>query len=175
MTTHPTHIEVRIEPAALDQRLQLARTSCRWPGIPVRSCFLPPQRRRGGYVDEDNTAEEERHTHLLEYTRIAEQRQTVLGVLRSRLPVFVYFNSYFRVRPNLHLLRFTERIERNLIDDAWYDYGSQCLLKLLGFSARELADLGSPPDPGENQAVFESYRSPLDERRIKLNAASVNT
>lgn len=125
-------------------------------------------------VDENNTAEEERHTRLLEYTRIPEQRQEALGVLRSRLPVFVYSNSYFRVSPNLHLLRFAERVERNLIDDPWYDYGSQCLLKLLGFSARELANLGSPPDPGTNQAAFENYRSPLDERRIKLNAASVN-
>ena len=39
--------------------------------------------------------------------------------------------------------------------------------------SRELADLGDAPDPGDDQEAFESYRSQLDERGIKLNAASV--
>ena len=87
--------------------------------------------------------------------------------------MFVYFNNYFRVRPNLHLRRFAERVEQELLDDDLYDYGNLCLLKLLGFTVRELADLGDAPDPGDDQEAFDSYRKPLDERDIQLNAASV--
>ncbi len=87
--------------------------------------------------------------------------------------MFVYCSSYFRVRPNLHLRRFAERVEQNLLDDDRYDYGNKCLLKLLGFDARELADLGDAPEPGDDPEAFESYRNPLDERGIELNAASV--
>ena len=94
-------------------------------------------------------------------------------MLQGRLPVLVYFNNYFQVRPNLHLRRLADRVEQDFLDDDRYDYGNLCLLKLLGFEARELADLGDAPDPGDDAEAFESYRSQLDERRIKLNAASV--
>ncbi len=125
------------------------------------------------FVDENDTAQDERHTRLLEYTRISEQRRTALTELNSRLPVFVYFNNYFRVRPNLHLRHLADRVDQNLLDDDRYDYGNLCLLKLLGFDARELADLGDAPDPGDDPDAFESYRNQLDERDIQLNAASV--
>ena len=125
------------------------------------------------FIDEDNATEDRRHTRLIEYTRIPEVRNTALSKLYERLPLFVYFNDYFRVRPNLHLRRFAERVEQNILDDDRYDYGNLCLLKLLGFSPRELADLGDASDPGDDQEAFEVYRSQLDERGIKLNAASV--
>ena len=125
------------------------------------------------FVDESDATEDQRHTRLLEYTRIFEQRAAALAKLKERLPVFVYFNNYFRVRPNLHLRRFAERVEQELLDDDLYDYGNLCLLKLLGFTVRELADLGDAPDPGDDQEAFDSYRKPLDERDIQLNAASV--
>ena len=125
------------------------------------------------FVDENDTAEDARHTRLLEYTRISEQRDGAVAKLKSRLPVLVYFNNYFRVRPNLHLRRLADRVDQDLLDDDRYDYGNLCLLKLLGFTAHELADLGDAPDPGDDQEAFESYRSQLDERSIKLNAASV--
>ena len=127
----------------------------------------------GSDIDEDNTTEENRHNRLLGHTRIPEQRSHALKTLRGRLPVFVYFSNYFGVRPNLHLRRFAKRTEQNLLDDDRYDYGNLCLLKLLGFTARELADLGDAPDPGDDPVAFECYRSQLDERRIKLNAASL--
>ena len=125
------------------------------------------------FVDENDTAEDARHTRLLEYTRIPEQRDGALAKLKSRLPVLVYFNNYFRVRPNLHLRHLADRVERNLLDEDHYDYGNLCLLKLLGFTARELADLGDASDPGDDQETFDRYRSQLDERFVKLNAASV--
>ena len=125
------------------------------------------------FIDENDATEDQRHTRLLGYTRIAEERAAALEELRSRLPVFVYFNNYFRVRPNLHLSRFADRVEQNLLEDDRYDYGNLCLLKLLGFDARELANLGDAADPGDDQETFDHYRSQLDERSIKLNAASV--
>ena len=125
------------------------------------------------FVDENDATEDQRHTRLLEHTRISEERDAAVKKLKSRLPVFVYFNNYFRVRPNLHLRRFADRVEQNLLDDDRYDYGNLCLLKLLGFDARELADLGDVSDPGDDQDAFDRYRSQLDERGIKLNAASV--
>ena len=126
------------------------------------------------FVNEKDATEGARHTRLLEYTRIPEQLDRAVAKLNSRLPVFVYFNEYFRVRPNLHLRRFADRVEQNLLDDDRYDYGNLCLLKLLGFTARELADLGDAPDPGDDQEAFDRYRSQLDERSIELNTASVH-
>ena len=125
------------------------------------------------FVDENDAAQDQRHTRLLKYTRISEERDAVFTELNSLLPVFIYFNNYFRVRPNLHLRHLADRVDQNLLDDDRYDYGNLCLLKLLGFDARELADLGDAPDPGDDPAAFESYRNPLDERDIQLNAASV--
>lgn len=131
------------------------------------------------HIDEGSSTEDNRHNRLLGYTRISEQRAEALKTLNGRLPVFVYFNNYHRVRPNIHLDRLATRIEQNLLDDDSYDYGNQCLLKLLGFNARELSNLGNAPDPGdapesgEDSEDFERYRSQLDERSIQLNAASV--
>lgn len=125
------------------------------------------------HVDESSTTEDNRHTRLLGYTRVPQQRDAALKALSSRMPLFVYYNNYFRVRPNLHLDHFAKRVEQNLLDDDRYDFGNQCLLKLLGFTARELADLGRAPDPSDDPEAFEQYRKPLDERDIKLNAASV--
>ena len=116
---------------------------------------------------------ENRHNRLLGYARIPQLRAGALSTLSGRVPVFVYFNSYTRVRPNIHLERFAQRVEQNLLDDARYDYGNLCLLKLLGFTPRELADLGNAADPGDDSEAFEQYRAQLDERLIKLNAASV--
>jgi len=65
-------------------------------------------------------------------------------------------------------------VEKNLVDDEYYDYGNQCLLRLLGFSARELSDLGraAEPQPGNIEAL-QKYRDQLDRRAYQLNAASV--
>ncbi|MCC6436836.1 MAG: AAA family ATPase [Acidimicrobiales bacterium] len=125
------------------------------------------------YVDDSDAAMDDRHTHLLELTRISADRETAAKALGARVPMFVYFNNYFRVRPNLHLDHFARRIEQSLLDDERYDFGYLCLLKLLGFTARELADLGNATVSSDDPAAFETYRSQLDERSIKLNAASV--
>ena len=125
------------------------------------------------FVDENDAAQDQRHTRLLRYTRIPEELDEALTELNTRLPVFVYFNNYFRVRPNLYLRHLADRVDQNILDDDRYDYGNLCLLKLLGFDARELADLGDAPDPGNDPDAFENFRNQLDERDIQLNAASV--
>ncbi len=111
---------------------------------------------------------------LVESTSVAERRQAALGLLEARLPVFVLFNNYFRVRPLLHLAHLADRVEKKLLEDASYDYGNLCLLKFLGFNARELSKLGAAQDPqaGDKEA-FERFKDQLDKRTYKLNAASI--
>ena len=59
------------------------------------------------------------------------------------------------------------------MDDDAYDYGNNCLLKLLGFTAQELSDLGRASDPSHTTSNIENYREKLDKRSYQLNAASV--
>ena len=51
-------------------------------------------------VDENNKTEEDRWNRLSEAAKVPEKRGQALKVLRGRLPVFVYFSNYFRVRPS---------------------------------------------------------------------------
>ncbi len=103
------------------------------------------------------------------------QRQKLTDALSSQIPIFILFNNYFRVRPLVHLGHLADRTEKQLLDDAQYDYGNNCLLKLLGFTARQLSDLGkaAEPDPADETAL-QKYRDQLDNRAYQLNAASVD-
>lgn len=126
------------------------------------------------YVEEGNSTEENRFTNLQETINKYKKRIQTLKTLRSRVPVFILFNNYYRVNPSLHLEHLAERVEKKLLDDDSYDYGNLCLLKLLGFTAKELSDLGKPRAPGINdQESLQEYKDKLDERKYKLNAASV--
>lgn len=126
------------------------------------------------YIDEANTTEDDRYSKLITLCEIAETRNNALKFLHSRIPVFVLFSNYFRVRPNIHLGHLASRIESKLLDDDQYDYGNQCLLKLLGFTAAELSKLGKAPDPAATDAAaLKQYRDQLDSRSYQLNAASV--
>jgi len=125
-------------------------------------------------IDEGNEAEETRYDQLMAAIDQEERRSDALRVLVQRLPVFVRFRDYFRVRPLIHLEHLAQRLEKNLIDDDYYDYGNQCLLRLLGFSARELSNLGrvAEPELGDAEAL-QYYRDQLDRRAYQLNSASV--
>jgi predicted ATPase len=105
---------------------------------------------------------------------IERLRNEVLNTLQERLPIFVFFSNYFRVHPIIHLEHFATRLEQGLLDDDQYDFGNQCLLKLLGFTPRDLSNLGkvNEPEPS-SQAAFRAYRDQLDRRSYQLNAASV--
>jgi predicted ATPase len=126
------------------------------------------------FIEEGNETEEARYDQLLAAVDLEERRNTALRTLVQRLPVFIRFRDYFRVRPLIHLEHLAQRMERNLVDDDYYDYGNQCLLRLLGFTARELSNLGkvSEPELGDTEAL-QKYRDQLDRRSYQLNSASV--
>jgi energy-coupling factor transporter ATP-binding protein EcfA2 len=125
-------------------------------------------------VEEDNEQEERRYERLLAATKVAERRSGVLDTLFKRLPLFVLFSNYFRVKPRLHLEHLAQRIEQNVLDDDAYDYGNLCLLKLLGFTPRQLADLGRVSEPPrDDPGALKTYHDQLDRRSYQLNAASV--
>lgn len=125
-------------------------------------------------VDEDDVKEEERYDRLLAATKHWDRYQSAVKTVASRVPVFVLFSNYYRVRPQIHLEHLATRVEQNLLDDDQYDYGNKCLLSLLGFTPRELSDLGRVKEPDASDAEgLTRYRNQLDNRWYQLNAASV--
>ncbi len=124
-------------------------------------------------VDEDNEAEQNRIDRISEAIEISERIDEALKYLDENTPIFVYFSNYFRVRARIHLSLLADRLEGNILEGDEYDRGNECLLKLLGFSARELSDLGNAvePDPGD-EASLKAYQDQLDRRRYRLSAAS---
>lgn len=125
-------------------------------------------------VEEANAEETARHKRLLAEAQTIGKHALVQTALESRRPVFVYFSDYFRVRPLIHLSHLAARLEQGLLDDDQYDFGNHCLLKLLGFTARELSDLGQVAEPPpEDPAAVQAYRDQLDRRTYRLNAAEV--
>lgn len=125
-------------------------------------------------IDEDNAKEEERYDKLISVLDTEQNREKALNFLNSRMPIFVLFSNYYRVRPSVHLDHLATRIENKLLDDDQYDYGNQCLLKLLGFTARELSNLGKIAEPNTSDAVaLQKYKDQKDTRSYQLNAASV--
>ncbi len=126
------------------------------------------------FVDEGNPVEERRYDDLVATIDLNERRSAALWNLGQRLPLFIRFRDFIRVRPLIHLEHLATRIERNLIEDEYYDYGNKCLLKLLGFSARELSNLGRTDEPYMGDpAALQVYRDQLDRRSYQLNTASV--
>jgi predicted ATP-dependent endonuclease of OLD family len=125
-------------------------------------------------IDEGNEKEEARYGKLIEQIEFDKKHNEALHTLRKLVPVFVLFNNFYKVKPSIHLDHLAKRTEQNLLDDKYYDYGNLCLLKLLGFSARELSDLGNAQSPDMSNAVaLKEYKDKLDSRSYQLNAASV--
>jgi len=105
---------------------------------------------------------------------IAAERDMALKTLEASIPIFVLFTNYFRVRPLIHLGLLADRLDSKVLDDEQYDYGNKCLLQLLGFTARDLSNLGKAPEPQANQPeALQTFRDQLDKRKYQLNAASV--
>ena len=123
---------------------------------------------------EEDSREERRHERVTATIGRSARKEVALATLNARLPVFVLFSNYFRVRPLIHLGHLADRLETGSLDDEYYDYGNECLLRLLGFTARELSDLGkvNEPETGDSDAL-QQYRDQLDRRSYQLNAASV--
>ena len=125
-------------------------------------------------IEEDNEKEESRYEKLIEQIDFNSGHEKVLVTLSKKKPVFILFNNYFKVKPSVHLEHLATRTEEKLLDDQYYDYGNLCLLKLLGFTARELSNLGKTQSPDiNNPDALKVYKDQLDTRSYKLNAASV--
>lgn len=124
-------------------------------------------------VDEKNEDEERRWECLKEEFDYAIKHHEFLNHLDANRPTFVLYSNYFRVKPILHLANLAERIRTNVLQDDAYDYGNICLLNLLGFTAKELSDLGRAEDPASTATDIEAYREKLDRRSYQLNSASV--
>ncbi|MEO7216031.1 AAA family ATPase [Mucilaginibacter sp.] len=126
-------------------------------------------------INEDDSKEAERYEKLSGLIKANDKHSEVLTILSGRTPVFVLFNNYFKVKPLIHLEHLADRIDSNLMDDdKYYDYGNLCLLKMLGFSPRELSDIGKTASPNKNDAdALKKYRDTLDKRSYQLDAASI--
>ena len=111
------------------------------------------------FVDEDNERENKRIAALRYEIGIGDARNAAVQALKKRMPKFVLFSNYFRVRPIIHLAQLAERIANNTLDEDRFDYGNVCLLKLLGFDASELSAMGQVSDPNADDAeALEDYR-----------------
>lgn len=127
------------------------------------------------YVSEDNDTEDKRFEKLRNLLEAPEVRSKVVEIFKNKLPKFILFSNYFRIKPSLHLRNLASRVANKTLDDDQYDYGNLCLLKFLGFSPKELADAGDTAkfnnlsDPTQ----MEQYRKQLDLRDYTLNAATI--
>lgn len=134
------------------------------------------------FIDEDNAREEERYGRIRAAVTRNTQTQAAYQALLPRVPLFVYYSTYFTVRPRINLASLAAREASGDIDEE-YDFGNLCLLKLLGLSAKELSELAAgEPQPSSyggievatyKQAVSE-HQKKLDDRQYRLNAASVD-
>ncbi|MCL2712610.1 MAG: AAA family ATPase, partial [Methanomassiliicoccaceae archaeon] len=125
------------------------------------------------YVDEGG-AEEERYKKLKNILANVEQNERSLSICHSLLPKFVLYSNYLKVRPTIHLGKMAERIEKGLVEDPAYDYGNKCFLKFLGFTAKELSFTGEISKANvETQDEMREYMDRLDDRKYRLNAASI--
>ena len=127
------------------------------------------------HVDGTDEAESQRLAALRDLVALVIAREEVLELLSDRQPTMVYYSTYTRVKPSIHLRHFADTLEAGAIDPAdSYNFGNSCLLQLLGFSARELSDLGNVPEPGANDAEgLQRLKDQLDDRSYRLNAASI--
>jgi ABC-type Na+ transport system ATPase subunit NatA len=125
-------------------------------------------------IDEDDEKEEERLDRLRAAAAFYGRYSAALATIKKRMPVFVLFSNYFRVRPVIHLAHLAQRLASGVLDDDQYDYGNNCLLNLLGFTAQELSDLGRADEPNaSNLDQLKEFRDQLDKRRYQLNGASI--
>lgn len=125
------------------------------------------------HVDESDAKEVARWEGLVATLDHATEMQGFLSYLSKSRPVFVLYSNYFRVKPIIHLGNLATRLSNGSLDDDAYDYGNNCLLKLLGFTAQELSDLGRTSDPSHKTTDIDNFREKLDQRSYQLNAASV--
>ncbi|ENW06974.1 AAA family ATPase [Acinetobacter beijerinckii] len=120
-------------------------------------------------IDEDNEKEIQRIVDLRNLASKNIFHDELINFLANRLPKFIYFNNYIKVKPLIHLQQLADRQDQKTIDDKYYDYGNLSLLKFLGYTPRELSNLGIE----NNSTDTDTFRAKRDERQYKLNASSI--
>jgi ABC-type cobalamin/Fe3+-siderophores transport system ATPase subunit len=132
------------------------------------------------HIDEDDEREEKRFDRIKSHVTRYRQSSAAYQALEKRVPLLVYYSTYFSVKPRIHLSSLAAREQAGDVDSE-YDFGNLCLLKLLGLTAQELSELasGEPPRPnyGSEEAYQQAlgeYQQKLDDRQYRLNAASVD-
>src|SRR5262249_12439507 len=80
---------------------------------------------------EQDSTESARRQRLMDAVAIPAARKKAIETLKGRLPLFVFFNNYFRVRPLIFLEHLAQKVESGVQLEE-YDYGNACLLKFLG-------------------------------------------
>ena len=135
-------------------------------------------------ISEDDDTETARWTKLDELASKGSAILEAVEILRKRIPLPVYYSTYFTVRPRIDLESLASRQQRGDIDNE-YDFGNLCLLKFLGFTAQELSDMASGPPAkpiyyesnqdvrGQHDTAVVEHQRKLDSRQYQLNAASV--
>lgn len=125
-------------------------------------------------IDESDEKEVARFKKIRDIISISIDFAKAASILHDRMPVFVLFNNYFRVRPLIHLGKLASRIASQAFEDDQFDYGNVCLLKLLGLDANKLSEMGKAgiDSRGQNQEL-DTFRDELDARQYQLNAASI--
>lgn len=135
-------------------------------------------------VNEEASREVNRWEELDAAARVDGRVRQAEQTLIVRLPLLVYYSTYFTVRPRIDLESLAARQARGDIDGE-YDFGNLCLLKFLGFTAKELSDLagGTPVKPPQYETdpntrrqhdmAVQAHQRNLDDRQYRLNAASV--
>lgn len=127
-----------------------------------------------GFIEEGNENEESRPSKIEAILGVIDDRESVLSLCNKKLPKFIFFSNIFRVKPLIHLQHLADRVDKKILDDKYYDYGNLCLLKLLGFTPRDLSNLGQAVEPQvDDMTALQKYRDQLDKRSYQLNAASV--
>jgi predicted ATPase len=134
-------------------------------------------------VNEDAEKEEQRYDRIKATVELDAAVTAAGATIRKRLPLFVYYSTYFTVRPRINLASLAARESAGDLD-AEYDFGNLCLLRLLGLTAKDLSDLASgEPQTGQYSggaaseqylAAARAYQEQLDDRQYRLNAASVD-
>src|SRR5581483_337857 len=80
------------------------------------------------YIEENNAAEMQRLSQLREAVGIVVEFSGALAELQNRIPVLVYFNTYTRVTPLLHLGHLADALDAGAIDESdTYNFGNACL------------------------------------------------
>ena len=127
------------------------------------------------YVDGGEDVETQRLAGLRDLIALVVARGEILELLHDRQPTMVYYSTYTRVQPSIHLRHFADTLDAAAIDPAdVYHFGNACLLQLLGFSARESSHLGNVPEPSVDDAEgMQRLMDQLDDRSYRLNAASI--